>query len=318
MKNKLIKLFLCASLFASLLVLLSPAPSLASESGLPGNSDIVFAVHMPPSLLGRGASDVWSDLLMFASAAEKNYGLKISFIKTATPSKTVEALAKGDASAAMINPYYYAREKHYHNLKFSPIAIYQANGSNASRSCIYSIPSEDGTIPDMDSLFGKRNILAFTGEHDWVLLNIVFKGMDYAFEPHFFFSGFSINNSESAAMSMLFDTSQSVLMNELLMKYMIKMDERLGKAVPISCTEPLPNIMIAVADSLPVQSREKLILILTTMNDDKNFDFLKEYFLTSNGKWVPAVESDFIPWEEAYNLSARMGWDKTYNVLPVK
>lgn len=280
--------------------------------------EIVFAIHMPPSLLGKGASDIWSDLLMFSAAVEKEYHVRIGFVKTENPFKTVDVINKKKANAALILPYYYAREKHYRALNFSPVAIYQAGGDTTSRTCIYGIIPESGPQDGLDALFGTRNTLALTGEHDWALLNMAFISMDYAFEPHFFFSGFSINNSESAALSMLFDKSQSIVMNEQLMKYMVRMDGRLEKAAPIACAEPLPNIMIAVSDDMPASLKKVFMKMLTTMDGDENFALLKEYFLTTDGKWVPAGKEDFAPWEEVYDMSARLGWDKTFNVLQVK
>lgn len=306
------------SLFLLTIFLISPAAPALAQKTSSASEEILFAVHLPPSLLGRGASDVWSDLMMFSAAVEKKYHLKISFVKTENPFKSVEALNKEKVSAAIILPYYYAREKHYKALNFSPIAIYQAAGKTSSSACIYGILPEGSTAEGMDALFGTRNTLALTGEHDWALLNMAFVNMNYAFEPHFFFSGFSINNSESAALSMLFDKSQSVVMNELMMKYMVKMDSRLGKASKIACAKPLPNIMIAAADDMPARRKEILLKILTTMDRDENFAFLKEYFTTTNGKWVPAGKEDFAPWEEMYDMTARLGWDKTFNVLPVK
>jgi ABC-type phosphate/phosphonate transport system substrate-binding protein len=284
-----------------------------------GENRIVFEMYLPGSLLGRGASAIWDDLLRMRAVLKKNEKLDLVITKHDSWREVIARIESGKADLAWLPQYYYQRARvSNRNSLARPLVIYRSGAGTRSKTCIYvrhGALNPRAETP-IDNLFNAG--VTVPDETGWVMLNLIFREAKYAIGPRDFFKEFRVLNRESAVFALLFDEVDAVVMDELSMKYIVQADDRLSDIDPLICTEPLPNTLIVYRAGMDQHTLAKAKGILLTMHDNPAYAQFKEYFGLTGGRWTPVQASDLKPWARIYQLSIHSGWDKSFATLPAQ
>lgn len=315
-RRTLKNLSVCAVLTALCLLSFQSAAA-EKKSPSPAKTTIVFSLNLPPSLLGKGAADIMNYFIKLQKTLDEKEGIELKLLERGNWDQVVADLQNGRADIAWLPPYYYAREKIARPTStVIPVAAYKSGDSMASKTCVYvlSSPGRTKSQRGLDNLYGAR--ISFPDEPGWVLLNLILEKAGIYIEPYIFFRGFHVISRESAALAMVFGSIDAVVMDELNEKIIRKTDKRLEGLEPASCSDPLPNTLIAAGKSLDPAKRRKIEKVLFSMNHDKNYAAFEGFFKLTGGGWAAVSENYYSPWLEIARLSSRNGWDKSFNTLP--
>jgi ABC-type phosphate/phosphonate transport system substrate-binding protein len=300
----------CAAAVLCTLSLLRAQTARAQSS-----SHVVFAINMPISLLGAGASDIISEFTELKKAIQRKYNITLDLKMYKDWDDVTRALNNGQADMAWMPPYHYARHK-ARNKKSSValLAVYESEGKTTSQTCLYV--NRDNGIRTMDHLIGKR--VAFSDEGAWVLLNKIFEAQDYPFRPADFFGSHQEITRESAALGLILHETDAIVMEKPYIGY-IERDRNMrrfsSRVRTLACSTPMTNTLIVSGKNLTGRKKDRIKEILFNLHKDKSFSQFQIYFKISNGKWVAPRKDGNKDWIDLYDQAVKKEWIKDYERL---
>ncbi len=280
-------------------------------------SSVRFDFYLPPSLLGKGSSEVWAQIERLNSIIQSTSGLRITIRRTSSLEDAINRIEKGQTDLTYVPPYYYAKQITLNpRTAIVPLATFSINNSIASKICIYMMPEKMQPNPDeqLDQLFSTK--IALEDESAWVLLNLIFYRNKYIFDPSYYFASFHTVNKESAAYATSLGALDAFVAPERILKLISTTDPRLTRATPVSCSEPLPGTMIAYRRGLPPATVAQVKKTLLDLNRLAALAGASSYFDTlGDGHFTTITEKDYKPWINIYKLARSYGWDNSYKKI---
>ena len=277
---------------------------------------IIFAINLPPSLLGEGAAEIIVQFGKVGKAVQRKTGYPLELKKYKNWSQVTSALNKGKADMAWLPPYFYARHKvNTRNSNVTPLVTYSVKSSTRSRTCI--LVRKDSGMTSLDDLIASR--VALADESAWVLLNKIFADKKNPFPPKEFFSGHDILTRESAAFALHYKKTDAILMEEIYIGYVEKDIKTFRREIrTLACSSPYSNTMIAGGKNLKNTKLKRMKDALLIMHKDSAFKDFRRFFTPSKGRWVDSKSSYYKEWIDLYEEARRKGWTREYSKIKSK
>jgi ABC-type phosphate/phosphonate transport system substrate-binding protein len=311
-KQRTVKLFWAVCAAALLAALAAPGRNLAlAQNG----QKVVFAINMPISLLGAGASDIISEFSDLKKAIRGKYHVTVDMKMYRDWNEVARALNGGQADVAWLPPYQYARHKARNsNTSVAPLAVYESSGKTESQTCLFV--SRDKGPRTLDHLIGKR--VAFADEGAWVVLNKIFEKQDYPFRPADFFGSHEEITRESAALALVLHEVDAIVLEKNYAGY-IERDRNVrpfgSRVRALACAPAMTNAIMVSGKNLTGKKRERVQTILFALHRDKAFSRFREYFKISDGRWAAPGKNTAGDWRDLYEEALKKGWIKDYERL---
>lgn len=299
------------TLITALIAVLIPVVFYSENSLARNENQLVFAISLPPSLLGDGAADIISYFNKLKKSVSQKTGYELIVDTYATPDQAITALKRDNADAAWVPVFSYgkyrASEK---NNAVLPLAALSINGAKKSVTCLYV--RKDSGIRDLDKLVAKQ--IAFADPSSWVMLNLIFEAEKYPIHPYDFFSTHEELTRESQSYALHLKQVDAILLEPSYIPFIEKNIQGFRNEIyTIGCAPPMSNTLLIYRSNMRAQKRKNILSMLTTMHKDPLFSEILPFFKQGNAKWVEATPGLYDDWAALYSKAVRKGWIAQYN-----
>lgn len=271
---------------------------------------VVFAISMPPSLLGDGAADIISYFNKLKKGVLQKTGYELKIEPLANWDAVVSALRRGKADVAWMPTFEYARiAAHQKSPVIQPLVTASINGSTKSVTCMYV--KKNSGLKDFDKLVNKR--IAFADQSSWTLVNTIFESRKYPFSPFDLFGTHEELTRESQAYALHLDQVDVIVLEPSYIPFIEKnIPGFRNEITSLACTKPLTNTLIVYRSNMPRDMHKNLLSLLARMHTDPAFTDIMSFFKTGNAKWVESSPGMYSDWVAIYTRAAKKGWLAQY------